>query len=135
MLLGSNAIDFNTLGQIYRPDQQTPAATVRRFLKQKVTKRMIEKKIKELLHDKSINKEFALDNIIRALAMAEEKGDVNNFLKANDYLLDLLEMKPNKQMITDTVQVDVSKQIADTIAKEEKKLTLQRKLEKNEPIE
>lgn len=135
MLLGSNAVDFNVLGQIYRPDQQTPAATVRRFLKQKVTKRMVEKKIKELLHDKSINKEFALDNIVRALAMAEDKGDVNNFLKANDYLMDLLEMKPNKQMITDTVQVDVTKQIADTIAKEEKKVTLQRKSETNEPAE
>ena len=96
---------------------------------------MIEKKIKELLQEKAINKEFALDNIVRALQMAEEKGDVNNFLKANDYLLDLLEMKPNKQMITDTVQVDVSKQIADTIAKEEKKVTLQRKSETNEPIE
>ena len=70
---------------------------------------MVEKKIKELLHDKSINKEFALDNIVRALAMAEDKGDVNNFLKANDYLMDLLDMKPNKQMITDTVQVDVTK--------------------------
>ena len=135
MLLGSNAVDFNVLGQIYRPNQQTPAATVRRFLKQKVTKRMVEKKIKELLHDKSINKEFALDNIVRALAMAEDKGDVNNFLKANDYLMDLLEMKPNKQMITDTVQVDVTKQIADTIAKEEKKVTLQRKSETNEPAE
>jgi len=31
MLLGSNAVDFNVLGQIYRPNQQTPAATVRRF--------------------------------------------------------------------------------------------------------
>jgi len=96
---------------------------------------MVEKKIKELLIDKAISKEFALDNIVRALAMAEEKGDVNNFLKANDYLMDLLEMKPNKQMITDTVQVDVTKQIADTIATEEKKLTLQRKSETNEPAE
>ncbi len=128
-------VNYNTLGQIYRPDQKTPAATVRRFLKQKITKRMVEKKIKELLIDKAISKEFALDNIVRALAMAEEKGDVNNFLKANDYLMDLLEMKPNKQMITDTVQVDVTKQIADTIATEEKKLTLQRKSETNEPAE
>ena len=43
---------------------------------------IISKKIKELLSDKAINKEFAVDNIIRALQMAESKGDVNNFLKA-----------------------------------------------------
>ena len=135
MLLDSKAVDFDALGQIYRPDQSVPAATVRRFLKQKTAKRMVEKKVKELLSDKAINKEFALDNIIRALQMAESKGDVNNFLKANDYIMDLLEMKPNKQLITDTVQVDMTKQIADTIAKEEKKLTLQRKSEVNEPVE
>ena len=135
MLLSDGRVDYSVLGQMYRPDQQVPEATVRRFLKQKVAKKMVEKKIKELLSDKAINKEFAVDNIIRALQMAESKGDVNNFLKANDYLMDLLEMKPNKQMITDTIQVDMTKQIADTIAKEEKKLTLQRKSEKNEAIE
>jgi len=135
MLLNSGTVDYATLGEVYRPDQEIPAATVRRFLKKKVAKRMIEKKIKELLKDKAIDKEFALDNIIRALSMAEGKGDVNNFLKANDYIMDLLEMKPTKHMITDTIQVDMTKQIADTIAKEEKKLTLQRKSETNEVSE
>jgi hypothetical protein len=132
MLLSSGKVDFDTLGKIYRPDQQIPAATVRRFLKQKVAKRMIEKKLKELLKDKGVNKELAVDNVLRALHMAESKGDVNNFLKANDYLMDLLEMKPSKKMITDTIQVDMTKQIADTIAKEDKRLTLQRKSEENE---
>lgn len=60
---------------------------------------------------------------------------MNNFLKANDYLMDLLEMKPNKKMITDTIQVDMTQQIADTIAKEDKRLTLQRKSEENEARE
>ena len=64
--------------------------------------------------------------------MAENKGDVNNFLKANDQLMDLLEMKPSKKITTDTVQIDLTKQIADTIATEEKKLLVQRKEETNE---
>ena len=119
--LAGETPDMYKIGKIYRPDQKVPTATVRRFLKQKVAKRMVEKKIKELLLDKAINKEFAVDNILRALTMAENKGDVNNFLKANDYLMDLLEMKPNKQLITDTIQVDMTKQIADTIAKEDKR--------------
>ena len=135
MLLSSGKVDFDTLGKIYRPDQEIPAATVRRFLKQKVAKRMIEKKLKELLKDKGVNKELAVDNVLRALHMAESKGDVNNFLKANDYLMDLLEMKPSKKMITDTIQVDMTKQIADTIAKEDKRLTLQRKSEEHEAPE
>ena len=132
MLINDGKVDFETLGKIYRPDQEKPVATVRRFLKQKVAKNMVEEKLKEILVKKSISKEFAVDNIVIALKMAEEKGDVNNFLKANDYLMDLLEMKPNKKMITDTIQVDMTKQIADTIAKEDRRLTLQRKSEENE---
>ena len=93
---------------------------------------MVEEKLKDLLAGKSINKEFALDNLLRALHMAENKGDVNNFLKANDQLMDLLEMKPSKKVTTDTVQIDLTKQIADTIATEEKKLLVQRKEETNE---
>tara|TARA_A100000172_G_C3031900_1_gene107028 strand:+ start:282 stop:1055 length:774 start_codon:yes stop_codon:yes gene_type:complete len=132
MLINNGKVNFDTLGNIYRPDQKEPIATVRRFLKQRIAKRMVEKKLKELLSDKGINKELALDNVLRALTMAESKGDVNNFLKANDTLMDLLEMKPNKKMITDTIQVDMTKQIADTIAKEDKRLTLQRKSEEHE---
>ncbi len=132
MLLSGDKVDFDKLGNIYRPDQEIPAATVRRFLKQKVTKNMVEEKLKELLSKKSVNKEFAVDNLLRALHMAEGKGDVNNFLKANDSIMDLLEMKPSKKVLTDTVQIDVTKQIADTIAMEENKLTLQRKEETNE---
>jgi|TARA_R100000234_G_scaffold55279_1_gene33187 hypothetical protein len=132
MLLNNGKVDYETLGNVYRPEQEKPVATVRRFLKQKVTKQMVEKKLKELLSEKGISKELALDNVLIALKMAESKGDVNNFLKANDTLMDLLEMKPNKKMITDTIQVDMTKQIADTIAKEDKRLTLQRKSEQNE---
>ena len=135
MVVDAGKVDYKTLGQIYRPDQQNPEATVRRFLKQKISRRMIEKKLKELLVQKKITKEFALNNLIRALQLSEDKGDVNNFLKANDYIMDLLEMKPNKKMVTDTVQIDMTKQIADTIAKEDKRLVLQRKTEENEVTE
>ena len=41
-------------------------------------------------------------------------------------------MKPSKKVTTDTVQIDLTKQIADTIATEEKKLLVQRKEETHE---
>jgi hypothetical protein len=135
MMMGDGGIDYTTLGNIYRPDQLVPGATVKRFLKKRTVQKMVEEKIKELLEKKDVNKEFAVDNILKAIRMAESKGDVNNFLKANDYIMDLLEMKPNKKMITDTIQIDVTKQIADTIAKEDKRLTLQRKSEENDVSE
>lgn len=127
-------VDFSTLGNVYRPDSKIPEATVRRFLKNKRVKMMVEKKVKEILADKAINKEFAVDNIVKALEMAEHKGDVGNFLKANDHIMDLLEMKPNKLTITDTVELIDTKKILDQITQEEqKKIVLQRKEEKDEP--
>jgi vacuolar-type H+-ATPase subunit I/STV1 len=135
MVVNAGKVDYQALGQIYRPDQKSPAATVRRFLKQKVSRKMVEKKLKELLVEKKVNKEFALNNLMVALKMSEEKGDVNNFLKANDYIMDLLEMKPSKKMVTDTIQVDMTKQIAETIAKEDKRVLVQRKTEENELVE
>lgn len=129
----NGAVDFDTLGKVYRPDSKIPQATVRRFLKNKRVKMMVEKKVKEILSDKSINKEFAVDNIVKALDMAEHKGDVGNFLKANDHIMDLLEMKPNKLITTDTVELIDTKKILDQITQEEeKKLVLKRKEEKND---
>ena len=131
MVLNDGQIDFEQLGQIYRPDQEIPRATVQRFLKRKVAKKMVEEKIQELLESKEVTKDFAIDNILRALHMAESKGDVNNFLKANDYIMDLLDMKPGKKMITDTIQIDVSKKIAETIEKEYKRIMLSRSSEED----
>ena len=132
MMLNGN-VDFKTLGNVYRPKDKIPEATVRRFLKNKKVKMEVEKKVKEILSEKSINKEFAVDNLMRALDMAEHKGDVGNFLKANDQIMDLLEMKPNKAITTDTVELLDTTKILDKITQEEaRKLTMQRKEEVNE---
>lgn len=135
MLLNGN-VDFKTLGNVYRPKDAIPEATVRRFLKNKRVKMEVEKKVKEILTEKSINKEFAVDNLIRALDMAEHKGDVGNFLKANDQIMDLLEMKPNKAITTDTLELVDTKKILDQITQEEeKKLVLSRTEESDERTE
>jgi len=131
MLAGG--VDYAKLGQVYRPDSKIPEATVRRFLKNEKVKMEVEKKVKEILSQKSINKEFAIDNLIRALDMADSKSDVGNFLKANDQIMDLLEMKPNKAITTDTVELVDTTKLLDTITQEEKrKVVLQRKEEKDE---
>ena len=74
MLLTDGKVDYNTLGKIYRPDQKIPIATVRRFLKQRVAKKMVEEKLKEILAKKSISKEFAVDNIVLALKWSYDLG-------------------------------------------------------------
>ena len=51
-LTSTKKVDYNQLGMIYRPDQKEPAATVRRVLKQEVIKKMVEKKLREVLSEK-----------------------------------------------------------------------------------
>ena len=75
-------MDFATLGEVYRPDQEIPAATVRRFLKKKVAKRMIEKKIKELLKDKAIDKETPSGTMTPIIVgEVADRKEILNYLK------------------------------------------------------
>ena len=133
--LSSSGFDYDKLGKIYRPDQSSPSATIKRILKQEFIKNMIEKKLKEVMEEKGINKSSVVDTMLEAVEIARQKQDVTNMLKACDYFMELLEMKPTKKIVTDTLQLDMSSSIAEAIESEEKSLLVQRKEEVNEPRE
>ena len=128
-IIEGKKVDWDQLGQIYRPDQQSPKATVKRLFKQEVIKGMVEEKLKEIMSSKGIDKGFVLDTILKAIAIAEDKQDVSNMLRAAENFVDMLEMKPNKKITTDTLQIDMTNQIMDKIETEEKKLVATRKVE------
>ena len=134
-LTSTKKVDYNQLGMIYRPDQKEPAATVRRVLKQEVIKKMVEKKLREVLSEKGINNSSVLDTMLEGLDIARAKQDVTNMIKISDAFMELLEMKPNKKITTDMLQLDVSNSIGDIIAKEEKAFKVSRKIEEDEPAE
>ena len=96
---------------------------------------MVEKKLREVLSEKGINNSTVLDTMLEGLDIARNKQDVTNMIKISDVFMDLLEMKPNKKIITDMLQLDVSNSIGDIIAKEEKSFKVSRKLEEDEPAE
>jgi hypothetical protein len=121
--------DWSMLGNMYRPDQQIPEATVKRLFKQKVIKNMVEEKMKEVLASRGVSKGFVLDTMLKAIDIAESKQDVSNMLRAAENFVDMLEMKPSRKVTTDTLQIDMSSQIMDKIKTEEKKLIASRKIE------
>jgi hypothetical protein len=133
MMMSKKSIDYTLLGNIYRPDQKIPEATVRRLFKQEKIKSMVEEKTKEVLAGKGITKDWVLQTIVDAVEIARNKSDAGNMLKAADNLADYLEMKPSRRIITDTLEIDVSKQIEDQIAMEEKRLLMTRKEVSIEP--
>ena len=128
-LLSDKKVDFKALGNIYRPDQRIPEATVRRLLKQEEIQTMIDKKLGELLTNKGVTKEMVVDLLLKALEMAECKSDVSNFLRATENFMKMLDMEPNKRITTDTLEIDYTKKIEDTIDQEDKKLKLSQKTE------
>ena len=102
---------------------------VKRLFKEKVVKDMVSEKLKEIMSQKGIDKGFVLDTILKAIDIAEEKQDVSNMLRAAENFVEMLEMKPNKKVTTDTLQIDMTNQIMDQIETEEKKMVASRKTE------
>lgn len=134
-ILNGEKPDWDLIGRVYRPDQKIPAATARRLFKKQRIVDMVEKKLKEILLNKGINKEHVVDLQLEGLEMARSKGDISNFLKVTDSFMDLLQMKPGKVITTDSVELDFSSKITDQIEKEDKKMKLERKIEEPEDTE
>lgn len=131
-LLSSNAINWNVIGNIYRPDQKIPAATVRRLFKQQEVKEVIDDKLKKVMLDKGISQEMVLDLHLEAIEVARGKLDPSNMLRATENLMDLLEMKPGKRVITESLDMSLTSNIADQIESEEKRVKIEQKTE--EPL-
>ena len=132
-LLSSKQIDWTVIGNIYRPEQKTPEATVRRLFKQQEVKEVIEEKLKKTLLDKGITQDMVLDLHLEAIDVARKKKDPSNMLRATENLMDLLEMKPGKKVITESMDFSLTSSIQDQIESEEKRVKLEQKIE--EPLE
>jgi len=128
-IMSDKQVDWDLLGNIYRPDQKSPAITARRLFKEERVKKMVKDELKKILTDKGITSSFVLDTILEAIEVAKMKQDAGNMLKASSELSDYLQMKPEKKTVTDRLEIDVSKQINDTIEKESKKMIAEREVE------
>jgi hypothetical protein len=122
-IMAGKTPDFDLLGQMYRPDQEKPAWTVKRLLKTKGMKQMIKDKMKEVLTERGIDEGYVLDTIKDAIDVAKVNEDPGNMIKAAKELSDYLDMKPKIKTQTDTLELDLSHQIEANFEKQTKKLT------------
>lgn len=122
-IMAGKTPDFEKLGQMYRPDQEKPAWTVKRLLKTKGMKQMIKDKMKEVLTERGIDEGYVLDTIKDAIGVAKVNEDPGNMIKAAKELSDYLDMKPKAKTQTDTLELDLSHQIEANFEKQTKKLT------------
>ena len=128
MMLGSGKIDWDKVGNAYRPDQAKPAITAKRLFKQKRISSMVDQKIQEYLDDRDLDQGDVLDVIAEAITIARTNSDPSNMLRGAEQYIKIMDMTPSKTHQTDTIQIDVSKKILDEIATEEtRQLKLERK--------
>lgn len=90
-------VDYELLGRIYRPDQKIPAATVKRLLRQEKIQNMVKDEVAKELKGIGVDTRFTLHTIRKAIEIAEAKQDAANMLRGADTLVDLLDLKPDKQ--------------------------------------
>tara|TARA_R110002051_G_scaffold173923_2_gene244191 strand:+ start:1893 stop:2684 length:792 start_codon:yes stop_codon:yes gene_type:complete len=114
--------DMDKLGMIYRPDQKNPALAVKKLLKTKEVKRIMADKLKEILLEKNIDEGFVLDIMKDAVDVAKMKEDPANMIRAAKELGEYLDMKPKTKQITESLEMDMTHQIANTYEKQTKKL-------------
>jgi hypothetical protein len=135
MLLDGRPIKWDLLGRIYRPDQLRPDITVKRLFKEKEITGLIDKKIRELGKERGITEDTAFEWIQKAAEIAAKKEDASNLMRAAENVVKIFGMEPKKQIQTDTMQIDLSRQIEGQIEKEEAKLVAKQEREGFSEIE
>ena len=114
--------DMDKIGRIYRPDQKNPEVAVRKLLRTKEVKKIMADKLKEILVDKQIDEGYVLDVMKDAIDTAKVKEDPANMIRAAKELSVFLDMQPKNKQVTESIEMDMSHQIADTYDKQTKKL-------------
>ena len=104
-------VEWEKLGQMYRPDQQQPVWTLKRLLKQEETQRMINEEIDKLLTDSGITPQFVIEQRKQVLTKALEKGDLTNANRTLDSFEDKLDMKPNEKKFQRIIEYDFGKHL------------------------
>lgn len=114
--------NWDTIGNLYRPEQKNPAVAAKRLFKLKQVKKMVEEKLKDILLEKDIDEGFVLDVIKDAIEVAKVKEDSGNMIRAAKELSVFLEMTPKTKQLTESLEVDMTHQIQDSYETQTKKL-------------
>ena len=107
----SGKIDFNMLGNVYRPDQAIPAATVRRLIKSESMVTMIDEALNKELKEVGIDPKWVIEKLKAAVLMAEAKLDPNAMLRGTEQASKLLDMLPKESKHTAVLEYSVDKEL------------------------
>jgi len=128
-VLEGKDLSSNELSLHYRKDGLDHRWAIKKIKKSKEWKGMIKKEVREAFADKDFSEKDALEVVFNAIEIAKNKSDPSNMLRGAENLISLLDMKPPKQAITKSIEMNQLSAIEGQIEKEEKKLKLVEKIE------
>jgi len=104
----NNCLDFDILGNVYRPKEQIPAATVKRFIKQEGFSQAVNDEIVKILVDKGITKQWLIEQRKAGVIGALADGRYNDLDKLLDKFEGQQDMNPsvNKTITTHTLEAE-----------------------------
>lgn len=101
----SGSYDFDVLGNIYRPNQKIPQATVKRLIKQEEFQLAVNEEIMNILTEKGVTKEWLVKMRKEIADKALKDGRYKDSLEALDKFEDMQEMTPKPTRIVQTDQI------------------------------
>jgi len=119
-MLLTGTVDWDVLGNTYRPDQEVPRATVKRLFKQEKVKQVIREEVAKALAAKNITQESVLDMYLEAHSVAKAKTDAATMTRVAEDLTDILDMKPGKE--SKSFSFEMTQDLAELVMGEEKKV-------------
>lgn len=123
----TGTFDWEMAGQIYRPNQQEPAATLKRLFHKERFRIMLQERLQEMYRRKGFTEEWVVDNIMNAAKTASENDDPLNQLRATEKGIELLGMTPGTITETTEQSADYSQNVLEGVKEYKAKLS-QRKL-------
>lgn len=110
-IIKTGKIDYDAIGEFYRPEQASPGATVKRFFKIDRVRKMLEEALQEALNVEGVTKQLVIQRLNTAFDMAEEKKDIPNMLRSTENFVDILQMK-KPTIVKQTLELEGHKVIA-----------------------
>ena len=95
--LSTGKVDYDALGKAYRPDQQVPAATVRRLLKQPRIKEMVDDELSKIMTAHGWSPGKVAEHFNDLIAEAKKNGDCRTYRLVLEHMTKVLDMVPAKR--------------------------------------
>lgn len=114
--MATGSFDWERAGQLYRPDQKIPSATLKRLFHKERFRKMIRDKLKELYNELGFTEEWTIEVLMDAAEIARRENQALNLIRAHEAGVKLLGMGPETVRQTEQKSVNYSEQILDEVS-------------------